>query len=87
MTQVAATEFIRNFGHYRELAQRAPVAVTSHDRVTGYYLAAHEFEAYQQLKARASVAVAAGEFDDELVAALSTTRMDDRHTPLDALMD
>ena len=35
----------------------------------------------------ASTAVAAGDFDDELVAALSTTRMDDQHAPLNALMD
>ena len=35
----------------------------------------------------ASIAVAAGDFDHELVAALSTTRMDDRHLPLNALMD
>ena len=57
MTRVAATEFVRNFGRYSELAQRA------------------------------AVPVAAGDFDDELVAALSTTRMDDRHLPLNALMD
>ena len=63
MTEVAATEFARNFGRYREAAQRAPVAVTSHDRVTGYFVSARDFEEYQRLKAHAGRAVWAEELD------------------------
>ena len=40
MTQVAATEFARNFGRYREEAQHEPVAVVTHNRVTGYFVSA-----------------------------------------------
>jgi hypothetical protein len=35
MREVPATEFTRNFGRYREIARREPVAVTSHGRVPG----------------------------------------------------
>ena len=60
MREVPATEFTRNFGPYREIAQREPVAVTSHGRVTGYFVSAVEFEEMQRIKAfaRQSRAVA-----------------------------
>ena len=32
------TEFTRNFGRYRMLAQRRPVPVSSHGQVTGYFI-------------------------------------------------
>ena len=57
MTQVAATEFARNFGRYREEAQREAVAVVAHNRVTGYFVSAHEYEELQRLKALASTAL------------------------------
>ncbi|MWC42427.1 type II toxin-antitoxin system Phd/YefM family antitoxin, partial [Sphingomonas carotinifaciens] len=53
MTQVAATEFARNFGRYREEAQREPVAVVTHNRVTGYFVSARDYDEYQRLKATA----------------------------------
>jgi len=36
MREVPATEF----GQYHEIAQREPVAVTSHGRATGYFASA-----------------------------------------------
>jgi PHD/YefM family antitoxin component YafN of YafNO toxin-antitoxin module len=47
---VPSTEFSKNFGHYREIAQREPVAVTSHERVTGYFVSAGTYEEYAHLK-------------------------------------
>ena len=44
MREVPATEFTRNFGQYREIAQREPVAVTRHGRATGYFVSVVEFE-------------------------------------------
>ena len=38
MVRVTATEFAKNFGRYREEAQREPVAITSHGRTSGYFL-------------------------------------------------
>ena len=63
MAEVAATEFARNFGRYRELVQREPVAVRVHDRVTGYFVSARDYEEYQRLSPlRAlSIAVNAGQ--------------------------
>ncbi|MGF1550852.1 MAG: hypothetical protein ACFBQW_10065 [Sphingomonadaceae bacterium] len=87
MTLVAATEFTRNFGRYRELAQREPVAVTSHDRITGYFVSAIEFEEYQQLKARAGEALWAHDLDEETLQSLAAVRMDERHSRLDHLLD
>ena len=87
MTEVAATEFARNFGRYREIVQREAIAVRAHDRITGYFVSAHDYEEYQRLKAMMPVAVAAGELDEHTLRALSETRMDKRHASLNALMD
>jgi hypothetical protein len=51
LTEVPATEFARNFGRYSEVAQREAVAVKAHDRITGYFISAHEYEEHQRLKA------------------------------------
>ena len=52
MREVSATEFTRNFGQYREIAQREAVVVTSHGRATGYFVSAVEFEELQRLKSQ-----------------------------------
>ncbi|MEX6725618.1 hypothetical protein [Parapedomonas caeni] len=87
MAEVAATEFARNFGRYREIVQREAVAVRVHDRITGYFVSARDYEEYQRLKAMMPVALAAEELDDDTLRALSETKMDKRHAALDALMD
>jgi len=87
MSHVAATEFARNFGRYREEAQREPVAVVAHNRVTGYFVSARDYDEYQRLKAAASAALAVEELDGATLQALAASRMDARHDHLDALMD
>ena len=87
MKEVPATDFARNFGRYREEAQREPVAVMAHDRVTGYFVSARDFEEYQKFKAMMPIALSAGELDEDTVRALSKSKMDKRHAPLDRLMD
>lgn len=87
MTHVAATEFARNFGRYREEAQRAPVAVVVHNRVTGYFVSARDYDEYQRLKAAVPVALAVEELDAATLRALAASRMDARHDHLDSLMD
>lgn len=87
MTQVAATEFVRNFGLYREAAQREPVAVIAHKRVAGYFLSAHDYAEYQQLKTTQRKAYAIEEMDDATAAAIAAGRMDSRHAHLDSLLD
>ncbi len=87
MTEVAATKFARNFGLYREMVQREAIAITAHDRITGYFVSARDYEEYQKLKAMMPVALAAEELDAETLEALGESRMDKRHEALDALMD
>lgn len=87
MTEVAATEFARNFGRYREIVQREAIAVKAHDRITGYFVSARDYEEYQRLKAMMPLAVAAEELDADTLRELENAGMEKRHDPLDALMD
>lgn len=79
---VPASEFTRNFGRYRMIAQREPVAVSSHGEVTGYFISPVEYEALQRFRTqRRSFATA------EQVEAVASARMDPRHDHLNALLD
>lgn len=87
MITVAATEFSKNFGRYRELAQRETVAVTSYERITGYFISSTDYEELQRLRARMPKAVAVEELSQATVQAIAGGRMDERHAHLDALLD
>lgn len=87
MTKVAATEFARNFGRYRQEAQRAPVAVIAHNHVAGYFLSAHDYAEYQRLKALEPRSEGVEDLTDADLRALAASRMDARHDHLNALMD
>lgn len=88
MIEVPATDFVRNFGRYRDAAQRQAVQVKAHDRVAGYFLSAHDFEEFQELKARAGRwSLAVEELDDETIATIAASRMDARLDHLNALLD
>lgn len=87
MRQVSASEFARNFGQYRELVQREPIAVTSHGRPTGYFVSAAEFEEWQRHKGQMRQSFSAADLPPEKVEAIATTRMGPGHNHLNALMD
>ena len=83
---VPASEFTRNFGRYRMRAQREPVAVSSHGQITGYFVAADEYEEFKRFREnRRSFATA--ELSEEKVEAIRASRMDSRHAHLDKLLD
>jgi PHD/YefM family antitoxin component YafN of YafNO toxin-antitoxin module len=83
---IPASEFTRNFGRYQMLAQREPVAVTSHGRTTGYFIAAEDYEAFKRFKeSRRSFATV--ELPADKANAISTSRMDERHAHLDRMLD
>jgi prevent-host-death family protein len=68
---VPATEFSRNFAHYREQAIADKViCVTSHGRVIGAYLSASEAKHYERLKRRERQSLVVGELPDDVVAAI-----------------
>ena len=87
MVAVTATEFAKNFGRYREAAQREPVAITTHGRTSGYFLSSHEYEEYKRLKAYSRQAYHVSELPDDIVEAMKTATMDPAHDHLNALLD
>ena len=87
MREVPATEFARNFGQYREIAQREPVAVTSHGRAMGYFVSAIEFEEMQRLKAFVRRSRAVTDLSKEEIDRMTAGRMDPEHDHLNALLD
>jgi hypothetical protein len=83
---IPASEFTRNFGRYRMRAQRTAVAVSSHGRITGYFIGPDEYEEFRRFReSRRSFATA--ELSEEKVEAIRASRMDPRHAPLDAMLD
>ncbi len=87
MKIVPASEFSKNFGRYREMAQREPIAVTSHERVTGYFVSSAEYEEYVRLKSMLPKAYAVEELSQETIQAIAASRMDARHDHLNSLLD
>lgn len=87
MREVPATEFARNFGQYREIAQREPAAVTSHGRPMGYFISAVEFEEVQRLKAYVGRSRAAANLSREEIEQMTAGRMSAEHDHLNALLD
>ena len=87
MREVSATEFTRNFGQYREIAQREPVAVTSHGRATGYFVSAVEYEELQRLKAFGRRSRAVADMTKAEIEQMAAGRMSPEHDHLNSLLD
>lgn len=87
MLEVPATEIAKRFSRYRQAAQREPVAVTHHSRVTEVLMSKHDYDEYMRLKSLATRAFWTHELPPETIQALSVARMDSRHDHLDDLMD
>ena len=87
MLEVPATEFVKNFGQYKERAQREAIAVTSHGRTSGYFVSEHEYLEYMLLKTRARQAYHVSELPEATISALVKAEMDPSHEHLNALMD
>jgi hypothetical protein len=68
MPVVTASEFVRGFGRYQDEAFREVVKVTSHGRVVGGYLSAHDLEHFERLKRREREILIVGELPDDVVA-------------------
>ena len=84
MLEVSASEFVKNFGQYKERAQREVIAVTSHGRTSGYFMSEQE---YKLLKSQARQAYHVSELPETSVTAIATAQMDSRHEHLNALLD
>jgi PHD/YefM family antitoxin component YafN of YafNO toxin-antitoxin module len=87
MIKVPSSEFSKNFGKYREAVHRGPVAVTSHERVTGYFVSADEYEEYVRVKKRMPKAFAIEELSEATIQAIAKSKMGSRHKDLNSLLD
>jgi hypothetical protein len=83
---VPAAEFSRNFGRYKLQAQREAVPVSSNGTLAGYFVAPHEYEELQKLKAMRR-RFRTAELSDEEVEQIVSARMDPRHDHLNKLLD
>jgi PHD/YefM family antitoxin component YafN of YafNO toxin-antitoxin module len=87
MVRVTATEFAKNFGRYREEAQREPVAITSHGRTSGYFVSPHEYAELERLRAFERRVYRIEQLPENIVQAIAESRMDPKHEHLNALLD
>jgi PHD/YefM family antitoxin component YafN of YafNO toxin-antitoxin module len=87
MVAVSATEFAKNFGRYKEYAQREPVAITSHGRTSGFFVSAHEYGELQRLRALERRAYRLNELPAEIADAIEVARMNPAHDYLNELME
>lgn len=83
---VPASEFTRNFGRYRMVAQRDAVPVSSHGEITGYFVRPDEYEAFLDFKSRTR-SFATAELSDDEMKAIMSQHMDPRYDHLNALLD
>ena len=86
MSFTTATEFIKNFGRHNIAAQREPIAVTSHGRVTGYYVSAHEFEDLQKIKASMRRSFTLDTMPEELYQAILKSKVDPQYDYLNDIL-
>lgn len=70
MVKITAAELQKNFGRYRELAIREPVAVTHHGRESLVVLSTDEYRRLKALDNR--VSLFAWELPDDLLEALES---------------
>jgi PHD/YefM family antitoxin component YafN of YafNO toxin-antitoxin module len=87
MIKVPSSEFSKNFGKYREAVHQGPVAVTYHERVTGYFVSVDEYEDYVRVKKRMPKTFAIEELSEETIRALAKAKMSSRHKHLNTLLD
>ena len=87
MVQVTATEFTKNFGRYREEAQREPVAITSHGRTSGYFVSPYEYAELVRLRAFERRVYRIEELPENIAQAISEAEMDPKHEHRNALLD
>lgn len=87
MQEATTTEFTKNFGRYREMVQREPIAVTSHGRPTAYLVSAAEYAELQRYKQMARQSFATTALSASDIEAIAKGRMSPEHEHLNALLD
>jgi PHD/YefM family antitoxin component YafN of YafNO toxin-antitoxin module len=84
MASASSMEVAKNFGQFRMLAQREPVAITSYGHENCYLISAEE---YHRLKSRDRDVWDVSDMPTDLIEAIAAAEMDPRHAHLDKLLD
>lgn len=87
MQSVPSTKFIQNFAQFSLEAQREPIAVTNHGRVTGYFMSAHEYAELQKLKATQRQSFNIASLPDDEMHLIMKAEVDPKYDHLNALLD
>jgi prevent-host-death family protein len=85
MVAITATEFAKNFGRYKEAAQREPIAITSYGRTSGYFVSAQEYAELQRLRSLERRAYSINELPVQLADAIEAAKMNPAHDHLNDL--
>ncbi len=87
MVATTATDFAKRFGRYKEEVQREPVAITSHGRVSGYFVSAREYAELERLRAFERHVYRLDNLPHKVAEAIAAARMDPAHDHLNELLD
>ena len=87
MRKVTAKDFARNFGRWREVVQYDTVAVTAHNRVTGFFISIQDYTEYSCLKALAPKERTIQELTEETIKALPHMKMGKESDRLHSLLE
>lgn len=87
MVSTTATKFAKSFGRYKEEAQREPVAITSHGRISGYFVSAHEYAELQRLRALERRVYRLSELPADIADEIEGTHMSPAHDHLNDLLN
>lgn len=67
--------------------RRSPVAITSHGRVSGYFVSAREYAELERLRAFERQVYRLDDLPAEIAEAIKVARMDPAHNHLNDLLD
>lgn len=87
MYAITASEFAKNFGKYKEEAQREPIAITSYGRLSGYFLSAHEYKEYERVKKSMREAYKVETMPESLFQEISDSQMSPEFEHLNKLLE
>lgn len=87
MNAITASEFAKNFGRYKEEAQREPIAITSYGRLSGYFLSAHEYHEYERVRKSMREAYTIKTMPESLFQEIAASKMDPEFDHLNKLLE
>lgn len=87
MPEATATELVKNFRRYRDIAQREPISVKSHGRVSTYLVSATAYEELQRYRLLGQQSFATKDLPSDLISLIAQCRMAPEHDCYNALLD